>query len=160
MAGVGELRLGGLDDLAKDLVSPAGVVANALDGVGDVGALGPVEGLAIVEGLEGGELVDILLHEVGELVHEARAVVAGGVEAPCGGEGLVGSFDGEVDILGRALCDLGERLACGGVDDAGRTQEGSALLRRRPGRREKHSGKVTCDDAMGIVVPLALALRT
>lgn len=46
MAGVAELVLVGLDDLARDLVRPAGVVLDGGDGEGGIGALGPSKGFA------------------------------------------------------------------------------------------------------------------
>ncbi len=67
VAGIRELRLRRLDDLTGDLVCPARVVADALDGVGDVGALRPRERLAVVESLECSERLGVLLHEVTEL---------------------------------------------------------------------------------------------
>ena len=57
------------------------------------------------------------LHDVGELVEERSALGAGGVEAPSCVESLLGRFDGEVDVLGGALGDLGHELARRRVED-------------------------------------------
>ena len=73
---VGEVIAADRDRLAVDLVGPAGVVAQAVDHRGQV-ALRLGDRLAVVERLELGQLVDVLLDQVGQLVHEPAAV--GGV---------------------------------------------------------------------------------
>ena len=144
MAGVDELRLRGLDRLAEDLVGPAGVVADAVDRVANVAALGPVERLAVVERLERGQDVDVLLHEVGELCEVARALDTRRVEAPGGVERLVCRHDGEVDILGRALGDARRDLAVCWVEDTAESGGWSADSHFRPvrgGARNEHDAE-------------------
>ena len=72
--GVAEVVAADGDDLALDLVGPAGVIAEAVDHERqvDVAALG--DWLAVVKGLELGQLVDVLLDQVGEPVHQAAAI--------------------------------------------------------------------------------------
>ena len=84
--------------------------------MGDVSALGPVEGLAVVEGLKGGQDVLVLLHEIGELAKEAGALDTSCIESPGSLESLVGGLVGDVDILGSALDDASSRFAVGGVN--------------------------------------------
>ena len=119
VAGVDELSLGGLDGLALDLVGPAGVVAEAGDDGLDV-RLCPEEGLAIVEGLDGSEGVDVLLDELCEAGEELAALSTGHAEAVRVLESILGSLDGGVDVLGGTLANLSDQLARRGVDDAGR----------------------------------------
>ena len=114
MARVGEGLGVGVDGLAVDLVGPAGVVAKAADGVGQVG-LRHGEGLAVVEGLDGRESAEIALHEVGEL-SDQTAAVGGSDAAPGTLEGLTSSRDGSVDILLSGLLDGGNGLLVGGVE--------------------------------------------
>lgn len=73
------------------------------------------EGLASVESLEGRELVEVLLNEVGELAQEASAFVAGGLQAPGGLERVLGCLDCSVDILGPSSRDLGHDFTNDGV---------------------------------------------
>ena len=56
-----------LDDLSLDLIRPACVVLDGLRCERDIDVLRPGEGLAVVEGLERGELILVLVHEVTEL---------------------------------------------------------------------------------------------
>lgn len=50
----------------------------------------------------------MLLHEEGEFVEESGALGAWGVQTPCGLEGFVCGFVGEVDVLLRGFRDLGD----------------------------------------------------
>src|SRR2546429_93291 len=66
-----ELRAGGVGNgdgerCALDLRGPAGHVAEHVDGEGDVGPPGDGEWLPVVERLELGELIGVLLHEIGQ----------------------------------------------------------------------------------------------
>ncbi len=106
---------GDISGLAGDLVRPAGVVADAANDGADI-TLGHGDGLAVVERLDGGEEVGVLLNNVGELVQEPAAVVGCGL-LPGGVEGLAGGGDGDVDILLGGLADRGNDLFGGGVDD-------------------------------------------
>ncbi len=106
---------GDVGGLAGDLVSPTGVVADASDNGANI-TPGHGDGLAVVEGLDGGEEVGVLLDNVGELVHESAAVLGGGL-LPGGVEGLAGGGDGEVYILLGGLADGGDDLFGRGVDD-------------------------------------------
>ena len=87
---------------AGDLGRPAGHVAEHVDGERDVGGAGDGDGLAVVEGFELGEFVEVLLEQVTELPDEAAAF--GGLHAGPGAvvEGFAGGADGAVDVFGSA----------------------------------------------------------
>jgi hypothetical protein len=69
--------------------------------------------LAVVEGFQHGEETGMLLQEAGERVEVFRALMAG--EPRPFREGAGGGLDRGVHILHRALGDLGQRFAGGGV---------------------------------------------
>lgn len=104
-----------VERLALDLVGPPAVVPDAADDGADV-APRHVDGLAIVERLDGGELLRVGLDEVGELQQQATAL-AGGGGPPGALEGLAGGGDGRVDVLLGGLADGADDLLVGGVDD-------------------------------------------
>jgi hypothetical protein len=83
---------GNVNGLASDLVGPSTVVAEAGNDGTDVAA-GHGDGLAVVEGLDSSEEVEVGLGEVGKLKQQLAAGV-GGRLAPCGVEGLAGGGDG------------------------------------------------------------------
>lgn len=114
-AGVGECVGVDIDGLALDLVGPAGVVTKGVDGHGHVAA-GHGDGLAVVERLDGGQEVEVLLGDVGELVQHGAALFRGD-PAPLALEGLAGGSDGDVDILLGGLGDGADDLLGRGVDD-------------------------------------------
>lgn len=114
VAGVGEGLVVGVDSLTGDLVGPATVVAQAASGIGNV-TLGQGDGLAVVEGLNGGEGLDITLEEVGQL-GEHTATVRGGHVVPGTLEGGASGLDGDIDILLGGFVDGGDDLFVGGVD--------------------------------------------
>lgn len=113
MAGVVDHLRVRVDDLAVDLVRPAAVVAQATGGGGDV-TLGHGDSLAVVEGFDGGEGVDVLLEEVGELGEHA-APVRGGDLLPGALDGVAGSLYGDVDVLLGGLVDGDDGLLVVGV---------------------------------------------
>lgn len=104
-----------VDGLALDLVGPAGVVSQAADDGADV-ALGHGDGLSVVEGLDGGEEVGVLLGDVGELV-QVDGTLGGGDLLPNALERLARGGDGDVDILLGSLVDGTDYLLGRGVDD-------------------------------------------
>lgn len=111
----------GVDNLALDLVGPAGVVSQAADDVCDISS-GHADGLAVVERLNGGKGADLALNKVGELVQELAAVL-GSDGPPCALEGLAGGGDGNVNVLLSTLVDGADDFLGGGIDDL----EGLAL---------------------------------
>lgn len=115
LAGVGEHLRVDVNGLALDLVGPSTVVADA-GGDGTDVTLGHGDGLAVVEGLDGGEGLDVALNEVSKLQQELGAD-SGGSGAPLALKGLAGSCDGNVDILLGGFADGGDDLLSGGVDD-------------------------------------------
>ena len=119
MCSVDNLVFGGLDGVTLDLVSPAGVVAEGADRHGDVSLLRPAEGLAIVEGFDGSELVSVFLEQLSKLVEEPATFVTGGVVPPDGVKCTLSDLDGSVDIFGCALGHASDNLASGRIDDTG-----------------------------------------
>lgn len=106
---------GDVDGLALDLVGPAAVVPQAAGDGADV-ALGHGKRLAIVERLDGGEHVQVLLDKVGELGQHDAALLRGGL-LPDAIEGFAGGLDGYVDVLLGGLVDGADDLLVGGVYD-------------------------------------------
>ena len=143
VAGVGQ-RVGvGVDDLAVDLVGPAAVVSEAAGGVGDVGQ-GHGQRLSVVQSLNTGEGLRVLLKQVRELGQHAAALGRGDL-CPGAVEGLAGGGDGDVDILlGRLLhgadglfvvgVDGLERVAVDGLDEFVVDEPGQSGQRGRCGR--------------------------
>lgn len=104
-----------IDGLTLDLVGPAGIVSEGANDGGDI-ATGVGDGLSVVERLNSGEDLAVLLGDIGELVQEETTLVRGS-ELPGGVEGLAGSGDSKVDILLGTLADGGDDLLSGGVDN-------------------------------------------
>lgn len=103
VTGVRELALS-LNDLAVELVSPARKVAEGLGDLGSVKVARESDTLAVVEGLDLGELLNVGLDQVGELVHADSTVTRAGLTPGTLAVGLLGGVDGLVDLL-----DLGCR---------------------------------------------------
>ena len=99
-----------------DLVGPAGVVAEAVDDQRQVGMPALADRLAVVEGFELGQLVDVRFDQVGELVHQPAAVAGVHLAPGAGVKRLAGGLDGQVDVGGVALGDLGDDFLGGRVD--------------------------------------------
>ncbi|CAB4942372.1 unannotated protein [freshwater metagenome] len=109
---VGERRA---DRGAAELRGPAAHVPEVVGGEGDVGGGGDGLRLAVVEGVELGELLHVLHDEVAEAVDDPAALgrrhrLPGAVER------LAGGADGAVDVLLLAVGDGGQDLARAGVD--------------------------------------------
>ena len=104
------------DRRALDLVGPAGVVAEALDGQRDVDRPRVGQRLAVVEGLERRKIVDLGFDQVAEPVHEPAALT--GVHPWPGAlvEGGPGSLHRRVDVGGIPFGNVGDRLFGGGID--------------------------------------------
>lgn len=107
-AGVVEHVGGDVNGLAVNLVGPSTVVADARNNGTNI-ATGHGDGLSVVERLDGGEEVDVLLSNIGELEHQLAALVCAGL-APCRVESLAGGGDSQVDILLGSLVDGDDRL--------------------------------------------------
>ena len=108
-----------------DLVGPAGVVAEAVDHQRQVAVAALADRLAVVERLELGQLVDVLLDQVGELVHQPAAVAGVHLAPGAGVERLARGLDGQVDVGGVPLGDLGDDLLGGRVDRRERLAAGA-----------------------------------
>ena len=72
--------------------------------------------LTVVECLESGELVLVLLHEVSELVHQAASVTAGHSAPWAIVEGFTRGLDGFVHIFDSSFLDGCDLLLSGGVE--------------------------------------------
>ena len=114
--GVAEVPPADRDRLAVDLVGPAGVVAEAVDHQRQVGVAALADRLAVIERFELGQLVDVRFDQVGELVHQPPAVAGVHLAPGAGVERLSGRLDGQVDVGGVALGDVGDDLFGGRVD--------------------------------------------
>src|SRR5581483_8411842 len=99
-------------EVAEEL-GPAGVVVEVAGDERDVDVAGLADGLAVVHGLEHGETAGPLLHLAREGVEIACALVTG--ERLPAGKGSASGFDGEVDVCGVTLRDLGEDFAGRGI---------------------------------------------
>src|SRR4028118_1748617 len=80
-----------------DLVGPAGVIAERLDGARDVDVARFEDRLAVVERLEQGELVDVGFDGIGQPPEEAAALAGGGA-GPDAVEGGPGGLHRPVDV--------------------------------------------------------------
>jgi hypothetical protein len=67
----------------------------------------------VIESLEGSELISVGLYQVSKLVEEDAAARTGGVQAPDGVEGILGSLDGGIHILWGGFRDGGDDLSVG-----------------------------------------------
>jgi hypothetical protein len=106
---------GNVDGLALDLVGPTAVVSYATNHGTDVSP-SHADGLAIVEGLDGGQEIQVLFADLGELDHQDTPLLRSHV-FPRALEGFSGGCDGEVDILLGGLGDRADDLLGCGVDD-------------------------------------------
>lgn len=115
LPGVVEGIGGDIDGLALNLVGPTAVVADGANDSANIAA-GHGDGLAIVERLNGGEEVEVLLDQVGKL-EEVDATLLGSGLAPDTVESLAGGGDSKIDILLGGLVDGADDLLGSGVDD-------------------------------------------
>ena len=120
------------DGLAGQLGGPAGRVADHLAAHGDVGMADIGDRLAVVERLELGQLVAVLLDQLGEPPHQLGAVAAAHAAPGPGLERRPGGRDRGIDVGGIALRHLRDDAAGSGIEGV----EGLARLAHRPiGRR-------------------------
>ena len=91
-----------------------GEIAEMIDRQRDVGEGGLADRLAVVDGLDRGEHLEVLLHAVGDLVEDLGALGGRGV-AP-GVLGLMRGVERKLDIGGLRAGDLADRLAGDGAD--------------------------------------------
>ena len=91
-----------------------GEIAEMVDRQRDVGEGRLADRLAVVDGLDRGEHLEVLLHAVGDLVEDLGALGGRGV-AP-GVLGLMRGVERKLDIGGLRAGDLADRLAGDGAD--------------------------------------------
>ena len=126
----------------------SGEIAEMIDGERDVGEGGLADRLAVVDGLDRGEHLEVLLHAVGDLVEDLGALGGRGV-AP-GVLGLMRGVERKLDIGGLRAGDLADRLA----GDRADIVEIVAVDRRHPfaadeivvTRAQRHAGIQSLDD--------------
>jgi len=82
MACVYELVVSRLDNLPVYLVCPACVVTDCPDRQLEIHLLSSMECLAVIEGLNRGQFVEVLRHEVGKVVEVLPAFRTGNLETP------------------------------------------------------------------------------
>jgi len=114
-SGVVEHLGSNINGLSLDLVGPTTVVSEAANDGTDI-TTGVGDGLSVVERLNSGEKVEVLLSEIGELEEEVASDL-GRSGSPLALESLAGSGDSQVDILLGTLADGGDDLLGGGVDN-------------------------------------------
>lgn len=115
MSSVVEHVGGNVKSLSLNLVGPATIVANASDNSADITS-GQADGLAVVQRLDSGEKIEVLLSQIGQLEHQA-ASLAGCDSFPCCVESLAGCGNGKIDVLLGTFADGGDDLLGCGVDD-------------------------------------------
>lgn len=104
-----------VDGLALDLVCPTSVIPYATDGSSDVSPC-QGNGLSVVQGLDGGKEVGILLQEISQL-QEHDTPLLWRCLSPLALECFPGRGDGKVDIYLGGLADGADDLFGGRVDD-------------------------------------------
>ncbi len=115
---VGEGALKRIHRLAVNFRRQAGVVTEDVHHHRHVDVLGLEDRFAVVERLEFGEFVDVLLNQISQPPQQASAL-AGGHLAPWTGavfKSVAGGFNCSVDIIRRGFDDLGQDLAGGRID--------------------------------------------
>lgn len=105
-----------VDDLTLNLVGPSSVVPQATSGGRDIDVPGHAESLTVVESLNRGEKIGILLKEVGELDKQLSSVLWC-LLPPWAVEGLACGSDSNVNILLGGLGNIADDLLGRWVDD-------------------------------------------
>lgn len=96
---VGKLVRSGPNDLSKDLVCIAAVVAEGLGGLGQIVVTRNRVGLSIVAGFDGRQGFTVILNQLSKLVHQLTAVASWKVPPAGVVERGARSLDGLVDVL-------------------------------------------------------------
>ena len=115
---VGEGALKRIHRLAVNFRRQAGVVTEDVHHHRHVDVLGLEDRFAVVERLEFGEFVDVLLNQISQPPQQASAL-AGGHLVPWTGavfESVTSGFNCSVDIIWGGFNDLGQDLAGGRID--------------------------------------------
>lgn len=96
--GVVERVCGRIDDLALNLVCPATVISERTSASSNI-TLGHGDGLSIIQRLNSGQKVKVLLEQFGELYEVFATLFRSGLVSPIALERLSCGGDGDVDIL-------------------------------------------------------------
>lgn len=108
LAGVRESLVVGINSLSLDLIGPSTVVSQDASDHSNV-VLGQRDGLSVVQRLDSGKGIKVLLDQLGEL-DEKLATVLWADLRPWSFERGAGSLDGNVDILLGGLGDGANNL--------------------------------------------------
>jgi hypothetical protein len=135
----------GRRDRVEDLVDCLGEPAIGFDGLGDVDLAAVGDRLTGLEGVELGELLEVVLEELGEAEEELLALDRGAVRPAAVVECSPGRPDCRVDVGGVTSRDVRERLAsCRILGDerlaGGRVAELTVDECLRPERRQCRDG--------------------
>ena len=101
--------------VAFNLGSPAGVVAEVIDGKRKVRDTGDLERLAVVERFELRKFFGVLFDQIGEAPHHAAAFGGRNFRPGAFFECCAGRFYGAVDIFAIAFGDMRENFSGGGI---------------------------------------------
>ena len=94
---------------------PSGHIAEEVDSERNVGGAGNGEGLAVVEGFEGGEFFGVLFEKIGKFPDELAALGGGHAGPWSAVEGAAGGADGGIDVGAIAFGNLREDFSGGGI---------------------------------------------
>ncbi len=111
------------DGLPVHLVGPPRVVLQNVGAGGDVDVARLEDRLAVVEGLEGGDRVELAPEGLSELPQQPSALASGG-RPPLALERRARRGDRAIDVFGRGGLESGDRLAGRGIDRVERTTIG------------------------------------
>ena len=141
--GVGERFFPRRDDLAADLVGPAGVVSQRIDGGGQVLPQHARDRLAGIEAFKGCDLVGVLLHQVGQTEQDLTAL-RGAHAAPGALERATRCRDGAIDVGLVAFSHRCDDLFVGRIEGLERATGGGrdvpAVDQQQPGLGGCESG--------------------
>ena len=101
--------------VALDLGRPSRHVAEQIDRERNVGGLGNVERLAVVETFDVAELLGMLLEQIGEFPDQAAALGCGHPAPGAVVKGFASGLHGLIDVFAIAFRDLSQNFAGSGI---------------------------------------------
>ena len=151
VTGVAEVRPFDGDGLALDLVGPAGVIAVALDGQGQVRGQGIVIRFAVVKRLQSRQRLHLLIHQVCQAIQQAATFR--GAHSPPGSflKCFASRRDSQVDVRTIGLGDLADDLS-GRRVERGKGFSGNAVYPLAP---DKHGLTLVVQFAREMISQLA-----
>ena len=115
-ARIAEIVSANRNRVPRELVGPAGVVADAVDGQRQVGGSRVDNRLAVVERFERGQLIEIRFHQIGELVHQAASIASIHLRPRTGFKRGSRGLHGSIDVGRIALGHFGDHCFIHRVD--------------------------------------------